>query len=222
MLIKYPRTVHLPWSGCITSDDKLLKSTAHFEGKQVVVSVKMDGEQTTMYRDYVHARSLDSRNHYSRNWVRNLHGQIGYRIPIGWRICGENLYAKHNIHYHNLKSYFVVFSIWNENNVCLSWADTKIWCALLNLQSVSVLYKGVYDEERISTFDILAKNNGDEVEGYVVRLAGAFNYVDFKQSVAKYVKVEFREGLKDQVNWIHQQIIPNDLGGCIEGELCKT
>jgi hypothetical protein len=42
--IKYPRTLHLPWSPGLTNDDRQLKSTEHFEGREVVVTVKMDGE----------------------------------------------------------------------------------------------------------------------------------------------------------------------------------
>jgi hypothetical protein len=93
----------------------------------------MDGEQTTMYRDYLHSRSLEWRGHPSRSWVANLHGQIGWKIPDGWRICGENLYAKHNIEYRRLATYFLLFSVWNEGNVCLGWADTAEWAALLDL-----------------------------------------------------------------------------------------
>jgi len=45
-------------------------------------------------------------------------------IPAGWRICGENLFYKHTIPYRDLHTMFYVYSIWNEANECLSWADT--------------------------------------------------------------------------------------------------
>ena len=73
--VKYPRTWHLPWSPGATKDDRVLPDTAHFNSQEVVVTVKMDGENTTLYPDYLHARSLDSRNHPSRNWIKNLHSQ---------------------------------------------------------------------------------------------------------------------------------------------------
>lgn len=66
---KYPRTYHVPWSPGTTSDDRLLKSVDQFVGKCVVVTEKMDGENTTMSKDYVHARSLDSMYHPSRDHV---------------------------------------------------------------------------------------------------------------------------------------------------------
>ena len=58
--IKYPRTPHLPYSMSKTDDDKTLPDDSQFEDMNVVVTIKMDGENTTIYPDgYVHARSLD-------------------------------------------------------------------------------------------------------------------------------------------------------------------
>ncbi len=72
---------------------------------------------------------------------------MGYRIPEGWRICGENVYACHSIHYIALTSYFYVFSIWNEKNECLSWDATVAWCKKLGLAHVPLLYRGPYNEK---------------------------------------------------------------------------
>ena len=108
---KYPRTPHLPWSQGASADDSLLKDSKLFEGQEVVITEKMDGENTTMYPDHIHARSIDSRHHPSRTWVKSLHGSIAHLIPQGWRLCGENLYAQHSIAYEGLKSYFYLFSV---------------------------------------------------------------------------------------------------------------
>lgn len=69
---KYPRTPHLPWSEGATSDDVFLNNCSHFEGKEVVVTEKLDGECTSMYHDKIHARSIDSRNHPSSHYSQNL------------------------------------------------------------------------------------------------------------------------------------------------------
>lgn len=74
MKMKYPRTMHLPWSRGYTDDDKILRATDHFAGQEVVITEKMDGENTTMYPDFIHARSLDSKDHPSRHYVKTLHG----------------------------------------------------------------------------------------------------------------------------------------------------
>src|SRR5690606_18369105 len=137
------------WSENITDDDRVIESLDSFVGEKVVVTEKMDGENSTLYRDYFHARSLDSRNHPSRNWLKNFWSGIKAEIPDGYRICGENLYAKHSIYYDNLSSYFLDFSIWNNKNICLSWKETLERFELLGITPVPEIYNGVYDEKII-------------------------------------------------------------------------
>ncbi|GAA0853286.1 hypothetical protein GCM10008915_73720 [Bifidobacterium pullorum subsp. gallinarum] len=72
---------------------------------------------------------------------------IKYRIPEGYRICGENAYAKHSLLYSALPSYFLLFSVWNEHNVYLSWDETEDWADRLGLAAVPVLYKGIWNED---------------------------------------------------------------------------
>jgi hypothetical protein len=185
--IKYPRTYHFPFSPGVQKDDRILESTDIFKDKEVIVTIKYDGENTSMYKDYIHARSLDSRHHSSRSWVKNFHSTIKNDIPEEWRICGENLFASHSIEYDNLKSFFYGFSIWNEKNICLSWDDTLEWFSLLGILPVHVLYRGIYDEEKIKTiYSPFIDEN--ECEGFVVRIANSFHYKDFRNSIAKYVR----------------------------------
>lgn len=141
MKLKYPRTYHFEWSEGCTSDDKIQYDLSNFENKEIIITEKMDGENTAMMKDCIYARSLDSNNHISRNYVKGIWGNIKHEIPDGFRICGENMYAKHSIHYNNLKSYFLVFSIWN-NEECLSWDETLEYCDLLNLTTVDDLSDG--------------------------------------------------------------------------------
>jgi hypothetical protein len=205
--IKYPRTFHLPWSPGLTKDDRVMQDVSGFEGEDIVQTLKMDGENTSMYRDYIHARSIDSGGHESRCWVKNFHAHFAHDIPKGWRICGENLYAKHSIHYQNLSTYFMVFSIWDENNTCLSWQDTKEWCELLGLATVPVLYEGKWDEAQIKSSYPTFYNN-DEIEGYVVRLAKSFHYAQFRRSVAKYVRANHVH----THNFWAERVIKNNMG----------
>ena len=205
--VKYPRTFHLPWSPGATKDDRILKNTEHFIGKEVVVTVKMDGENTTFYRDYMHARSVEYENHPSRTVAKTLHAKIAYNIPEGWRICGENLFAKHTIKYNNLPAYFLVFSIWQPNNVCLSWNETKEWAELLDLKTVPELYRGIWNDKLIVG---LYKEiyNGDPMEGYVVRLTDEFHYRAFRKSLAKFAKQNF---VTSDSHWKFKKIEPNKL-----------
>jgi hypothetical protein len=205
--IKYPRTYHLMWSNLL-KDDRMLKDHYHFKGRRVIVTLKMDGENTTMYNDYIHARSLNSGAHESRNWVKGLWAQISYMIDENMRLCGENLYAVHSVKYNNLKSYFNLFSLWIDNT-CLSWDETVEYAGILGLETVPVIYDGIFDEKAIKeAFKPYEKEN----EGYVVRLADEFTYGNFRKSVAKYVRPEFRQMLNNSHgHWISKKIEKNEL-----------
>ena len=110
--VKYPRTHHFSWSPGRSRDDLVLDGVGHFEAMEsVVVTEKLDGENTTLYRSHSHARSLDSKSHPSRNWLKAFHATISYKIPEDVRVCGENVFAQHSIGYGSLTTYFYVFSI---------------------------------------------------------------------------------------------------------------
>ena len=70
MLVKYPRTLHVPWSIGVTSDDRVLQNMDGFETQEVVVLEKLDGENTSLYKEAIHARSLSSGHNPSRTWVK--------------------------------------------------------------------------------------------------------------------------------------------------------
>ncbi len=211
--VKYPRTYHFPFSLGKTNDDKALKDCSQFEGKEVVITTKMDGECTTGYWDgYIHARSLDSGNHPSRNWVKNFLTPLLFELPNGWRICGENLYAKHSIHYRSLPSLFLAFSIWDDKNRCLSWDDTETWCGAIGIEVVPVIYRGIWNEQIAKDFGQNVDSGADASEGFVVRLAEAFDYSAFKSSVAKFVR---HNHVQTDEHWMNTSIIKNEL-------ICQT
>ena len=191
--VKYPRTYHLPWSPGATKDDRIIKSANIFDGKEVVVTVKMDGENTTFYNDYIHARSTSDKKHWSKNWIKNFHSKISYEIPEDMRLVVENLYAKHSIKYTSLISYVYGISAWR-NLTCLSWDESTEWFELLGIPVVPILYRGIWDECKIKS--IVLDTNKEE--GYVVRISDEFSYKDFSKSVAKYVR---KNHVKENDHW---------------------
>lgn len=108
---KYPRTFHLTYSPKKGEDDKVLDSDDYFLGREVVVTEKMDGENTTLYKDYLHARSIDSEWDESKRWLDRLRILNLPGLPEGWRICGENLFYKHSIKYRELETLFYVYLV---------------------------------------------------------------------------------------------------------------
>jgi len=183
--MKYPRTFHLPWSTG-TKDDRFLKDDSFFLNKHVVVTEKLDGENTTFYNDYIHARSLEYDSHRSRDLIKKFHASISYNIPDNMRVCCENVTAVHSIKYEDLKHFCYGFSVW-EDSKCLDWEGTKIYLELLGINTVPVLYEGLYNKELIH--DIYLKENSvREIEGYVIRITDSFHFKDFKTCVGKFVR----------------------------------
>lgn len=212
--VKYPRTYHLPWSPGMNRDDRMMSDTKIFESQHVMICEKLDGENTTWYPDFMHARSLDSDSHPSRNWVKNLWAQHAYNIPEGWRVCGENMYAKHAIHYtkekgNALKTYFYMFSIWNEKNMCLSWEETEEWAELLGITLVPVFYIGIWNMDVINELNKRMETNPDTIEGYVVRLSREYHYSEFRNICGKYVRKNHVQN--NHGHWSTQKIVKNEL-----------
>jgi hypothetical protein len=211
---KYPRTYHATWSPNVQRDDRIQPSMEQFLNRTLIGTIKMDGENSNLYPDHIHARSITSVHHESRSWIKAFHARIMHDIPKDWRLCGENMYAKHSIHYKHLKSFFYLFSIWDETNTALSWKETREWTDLLNIEMVPVFCVGEFStvEEMKSrfenTFDIYCKNSKDEVEGYVIRIADRIPYRDFRKYVAKVVR---KNHVQTHGHWLTEVVLPNEL-----------
>lgn len=202
---KYPKTLHFPWSPGLQNDDREMPMPdvlINFTGKWVISTEKLDGENTSMYRDHIHARSVYSGDHPSRSWVKSLHGRIKDQIPEDWRIVGENCFAHHSIFYENLETYFYVFAIYNDKNECLSVDDTLEWCYLLDLQFVPILYRGPWELDLIKNWQIDLNTQ----EGYVVRNTNSFHYNDFQRNVAKYVR---KGHVQTDQHWMSKPVVRN-------------
>lgn len=212
--VKYPRTPHLPWSPGATNDDRMLEDVSCFQGKHVVVSLKMDGENTTLYREHLHARSLDSKDHPARHWMKGLWAQKRYFIPEGWRVCGENLYAKHSIYYDDLESFFLVFSIW-DGDTCLPYWKTRTLCDEWGFAHVPPMYNGFWLEPEQNSGNDMETFLGRRFEnmylgheGYVIRNYDEFQLEHFDRNVAKYVR---KDHVQTDEHWMHKKVVPNKL-----------
>lgn len=207
MYTKYPRTPHLPWSPGISSDDIHGNQDSVFDllsCGSVVITEKMDGESTTMYRDHIHARSINSSHHPSRSRVKQIHSEISHLIPEGWRVCGENMQAKHSIYYGQLPDWFLVFSVWTAENQCLDWANTLDWIELLGLKPVPILFQGDIDvshlQEMHHSLDL------DQQEGFVVRSFDAFDFSVFDKNVFKWVR---KNHVGTDQHWMNSIMVEN-------------
>ncbi len=204
---KYGRTFHLPHSPGATSDDKIMPSLNGLKVGDLLVTEKMDGENTTIHAGGCHARSPDGRYHSSRDWVKAFAAGISPHLADDERIIGENLYARHSITYHSLPSYFLGFA-WIVDDEIQSWDMTLARFKELNIQHVPTMYRGPYKQ---GLFDDLAKAlDTHQQEGFVVRRASAFAESAMPEFLGKYV----REGhVQTDVHWMKMDIVPNGLAG---------
>ncbi|WP_405795737.1 RNA ligase family protein [Streptomyces sp. NBC_01506] len=204
MRTAYPRTVHVPWSPGVASDDVRVGDLGGLRGREVVVTEKMDGENTTLYGDGLHARSLDSGHHPSRAWVKALQGRVGPRIPDGVRVCGENMYARHSIAYEGLESWFYGFSVW-DGEWCLGWDETVRFLRRLGIPVPPVLWRGVFDERALRGLRL----DPARQEGFVVRSVEGFVREEFGRRLAKWVRPHH---VQTDTHWMHAAVVENGLG----------
>jgi hypothetical protein len=52
------------------------------------------------------------------------------------------------------------------------------------------------------------KDNGDEMEGYVLRNANGFNLNDFKDNIGKFVRVNH---VQSSEHWMYEKMIKNEI-----------
>ena len=208
---KFPRIFHFPDSPGATSDDKRMGDYSCFTEKRIVATLKMDGECTNFYTNCFHARSTGMPSHPSQSIVKAIWSKIRNDIPENMKICGENCYAKHSIHYANLPDWFVVFGI-VQDDCFLSREKIVEWCELFELTPSKILHEGTWDTKTI--VDLAEKTirtgiDGDEAEGIVVWNADGFKVEDFQQNVGKWVRTG--HVAPDSKHWRTGPIVANEL-----------
>jgi len=196
---KYPRTYHLPWSPGATKDDKKLSGNwfSYFKWKEIVITAKLDGENTAMTHYDVYARShgAPTRSPWSLNlWDPNggLFWNLKQYIGYDETIYGENLYGEHSIHYDKLKSYWHMFAVNNGVN-WYSWNDVETMAKIMNVPTVPVLWRGIINSENelktlVDYFVIQPEVYGPTREGVVIRIADEFPIDEFSHNVCKWVR----------------------------------
>ncbi|SMD03026.1 RNA ligase family protein [Rhizobium sp. RU36D] len=203
---KYGRTFHLPMSPGATSDDKIMNDAAALDSlTEVVITEKMDGENTTIFQGGCHPRSPDARYHPSRDWMKAFASGISPMLAKDERIVGEYLFARHSIAYVALPSYFLGFA-WIVGDEIQSWDDTLHRFEDLGITSVPLLYRGAFSNTAIR--QIIAGMNFATQEGFVVRSAEAFHESDMPRLLAKYVR---QDHVQSETHWMQAEIVKNGL-----------
>jgi hypothetical protein len=191
---KYNRTYHLPFSLGTTNDDRISNDVSSLIGVDIVITEKLDGENCGMTNDGVYARShaAFTTSAWSRE-VRQLHElKVKGQLEEDVFIFGENMEGIHSIEYANLKSYFYIFGV-RDNNIWIPWKSVEEYSYLLDIPTVPVLFKGRIESEKelkelVEKLVSEPSELGGEREGIVIRNAGMFHNDDFKDNVMKWVR----------------------------------
>jgi ATP-dependent RNA circularization protein (DNA/RNA ligase family) len=201
---KYPRTYHLPFSPGTTSDDKKLSADwfENYAGKEVVITEKMDGENTSMNSQDVYARShgAPTRHPWSLNlWDQNngLYWRIRPLLSETEMIYGENMYGVHSIEYDKLPAYWFMFAA-NNGERWYSWNEVEEMAKILDVPTVPILWRGIAESEKQIT-ELIMKFVGEPSvygsirEGIVMRTAESFQFMEdgqeaFPFHVCKWVR----------------------------------
>lgn len=188
---KYGRTYHFPFSPGATSDDRILADWKGIAQHQLVMTEKLDGENTCLKTSGVYARSHAAVN--QNPWARNM-------WPIWERtknalgnleVFGENLYGIHSIEYQRLPYHFFVFAI-RDGDQWLSWEEVLFYAELLELPTVPVFELGYFEATDIEPLihSRLTEGSafGGPCEGFVFRNYDSFGVDEFIHNVLKYVR----------------------------------
>lgn len=194
---KYPSTPHLSFSPGVNTDDVQLSASATmgFEGREIVITEKLDGGNCCIKGGLVYARTHSSpASHASFSPIKQLAQQWTGCIPEGYELFGENMTGIHSITYGHLGSYFYLFAV-RSGGVWLPWDAVQDLADEIGVPTVPVVYRGQARPTDTLQGDISrwmsqpsALCSRATPEGFVVRLVEGFSDAQFDRSIAKYVR----------------------------------
>ncbi|MBX7242507.1 MAG: RNA ligase family protein [Bacteroidia bacterium] len=198
---KYGRTYHFPFSPGTSSDDKVLSAWQSLLEHEIIITEKLDGENTCLKQSGVYARShvAPTQNPWAGNmwdiWKsrRNSLGEL--------EIFGENLYGLHSIEYQKLPHHFFIFAI-RDGVTWLSWEEVVFYAGTLELPVVPVYETGRYSEDTLKAAILSGMTKGsafgETIEGFVCRNSAAFDESQFTKNVLKYVR---KNHIQTDIHW---------------------
>lgn len=242
---KYPSSRHLLpvyWHSAVgTAEERTDRDdTGHttvepFLDIPLVATVKMDGGNAMLVADDeepVRARNGRYADHVSFDrlkreyWDRDVYSVL----PGHLQVFGENLYAKHSIHYGcdcetpcddvgpAVDDVFEVFGIYDTRyDIWLGWPEVEEWADRIGFPTVPIMRETIDDAsggpfEREDEFctgieDLARRVISEGHEGLVVRSRLPFHYGQFPERLGKYVRVgHVTDG---ETHWSKRDVVPN-------------
>lgn len=194
----------MPFSPCVHADDWLMPETSASglcDGTtRVVVTEKMDGGNCCLRGGKVYGRTHSHEaQHWSFGAVKGLYAGWAHvlradGLPDDMELFGENMAAVHSLSYDALCSPFYLFAARSAGR-WLAWTEVARIAELLQVPTVPLVFTGSLRNlaqlrELLQGEALLPSRASTELpgEGFVVRVAGAFDDADFERCVSKYVR----------------------------------
>jgi hypothetical protein len=188
------------------------------------ITEKVDGANTAILRGVGDDWSLQKRRGIATqqhpqfsffwSWARANEEKI-HRIAEGWTVYGELTYAKHNIYYDALPSYFLVFDVWTGNEY-LDTNDRLDLCSELNFQHVPMLFYGRLEGDEHEQLHQLENFIGPSKVSTTVTMEGIVVKNAIKQMRGKLVRPEFMKQLEEDDHWLYKKLVKNQLAPGID------
>ena len=188
--MKYPRTPYWPTSPSIAPGDRVIGDVEIFTKVSVVITEKLDGSNTTLYKGEATTRSGDS-----PAWLGMAKKHHAWKMfDSDVYLYGEDIYGIHSIEYDPVEEdhTFYAFAA-REGTRFMSWYETVNFATRMDIPTVPELYRGrLHSVEEIDR--LLEKLHGQESmiggerEGLVLRIAYPFDASQFSKMVCKSVR----------------------------------
>lgn len=214
-------------------DDTGLTSVESFLDIPLVVSIKMDGSNAMLVADTdepVRARNGRDAEHESFDQLKQEYWDrtVYENLPDHLQVFGENMYAKHSIHYGcdgccdernqgpPVDDVFLVFGVYDTRyDLWLSWPETEQIAEQIGFSTVPTIWdsnnaKQIADESEFrQTLTALAEDTVlSGHEGIIVRSMHPFHYGQFTQKLGKYVRPNH---VQTDEHWSHGDAPDNQI-----------
>lgn len=212
---KYRSTGHWVNSPTVHRDDTYHPAPEHFIGARVVVTEKLDGGNTCLFRGDAYARSVDSpaaeawfamvKKYHAWKTGQEHAGNPARQLEMrNYAFYGEDIYGVHSIEYgavHPSRTFYLFSVVDVRTMESVHWGDVEAFSCALDVPTVPVVHKGVFNSvDELSAFLDAEMEKpsalGGEREGFVIRLEEAFPFgdnikegkTDVMRNICKYVR----------------------------------
>jgi ATP-dependent RNA circularization protein (DNA/RNA ligase family) len=182
----------------------------------VYIEEKLDGANTAIFRDTDISFVLQKRGsvigtgephpqfHFFLNWANERYLDL-LKVPKGFYVYGELMYAVHQIYYDSLPDYFLVFDIFDGDE----WLDRDtrdVFCREYRFEQVPLLALGTFKVNELYRLIPNQSVFGSEpAEGIVIKKYNKDGYLR-----AKLVRPEFTTNLdENDEHWTRKRLRTN-------------